>query len=90
MTTFEELDQLSSQELHDRAMERAQKHLDVRFFWRLLNTIPEAEAAAGELDEADEDIERPRALLFSTLDADKDGKVLDALRPLYIDYLLKA
>ena len=38
--TFEELDQLSSKELHDRAVHRARRHLDVRFYWEILSAIP--------------------------------------------------
>ena len=36
------LDDLSTQELHDRAIHRAEKHLDVKFFWSLLQMIPAA------------------------------------------------
>ena len=41
------LDELSTQELHDRAVRRAERHLDVRFFWSLLELIPAAETAAA-------------------------------------------
>ena len=36
----DDLDALSTEELHDRAVARAERHLDVRFFWRLLQAIP--------------------------------------------------
>ena len=55
MATRDELDRLSSRELHDRAVRRALHHLDVEFLWELLRAIPAAEA----------------------------------LRPLYLDYLVK-
>ena len=41
--TPEDLEKLSTRELHDRAVRRAEKHLDVRFFWSLLEMIPAAE-----------------------------------------------
>ena len=45
MTTREELDALSSKELHDRAFSEAKRHMDVGFFWQLLRSLPAAEAA---------------------------------------------
>lgn len=86
MTTREDLEALSSQELHDRATRLAWRRLDVGFFWHLLRTIPGAEAAAGHLERSETDIVRPLALLNDLVDADR-GELADALRPLYIDYL---
>ena len=43
----EDLEQLPTRELHDRAVHRAERHLDVRFFWALLKLIPAAEALSG-------------------------------------------
>ena len=43
----EQLEQLSSEELHDRAIKVARHRADVRFFWRLLESLPAAEASAG-------------------------------------------
>jgi hypothetical protein len=39
-TPAEDLESLSTQELHDRAVHRAEKHLDVKFLWSLLQAIP--------------------------------------------------
>ena len=47
VTTFEELDALSSRELHDRAVKRAEHRLDVKFFWRLIQEGTAADAAEG-------------------------------------------
>jgi hypothetical protein len=80
------LEQLSSEELHDLAVSRAKRHLDVRFFWDLVKTLPAAEAAAGELQEAETDIMRLSAHVDDVTDAGK-GEVGDLLRPLYLDYL---
>jgi len=44
----EDLEKLSTRELHDRAVHRAEKHLDVKFFWSLLQMIPAAETVSGD------------------------------------------
>ena len=88
MPTFDELDALTSKELHDRAVRAALKHLDVRFFLELLASIPAAEAVAGHVDEADEDVVSLAKRLQDAMHAD-EGELADALRPLYLDYLLK-
>lgn len=81
------LDELSSRELHDRAMERARKHLDVRFAWRVLKALPAAHAAAGDLDEANADIRSMTALITDALNTESDPDAVEGLRPLYLDYL---
>lgn len=83
---MDELEALSTQELHDRAMRRAEKHLDVRFFWSLLEMIPAAEAASGDTGEADFDIQNARGLISDAMRSGA-GELGDALRPLFIDYL---
>jgi hypothetical protein len=88
MTTREELEALSSAELHDRAMGLAKHRLDVGFLWDLLKMIPEARAAAGDEARSETDIMRPLALLNDFFDAD-EGRLADALRPLYLEYLEK-
>jgi hypothetical protein len=84
----DELERLSTQELHDRAVRRAERHLDVRFFWRLLEAIPAAEAARGDLGEADFDIQSSKGLIKDALHSG-DGALGEALRPMFIDYLRK-
>jgi hypothetical protein len=88
MPTREELELLSSAELHDRATRTAWRRLDVGFLWDLLKTIPEARAAVGDERRSETDIMRPLALLNDLVDADR-GELADALRPLYVDYLLE-
>ena len=80
------LEDLSSEELHDLAVKRARRHLDVAFFWQLLQRVPAAEAAAGNLGDADADVQRLSAHLDDLTDAGK-GEVADMLRPFYLDYL---
>ena len=88
MTTRDELDELSSRELHDRAVRRAVHHVDVEFLWELLRAIPAAEASEGHDIEAGRDISKVTALLSDAIDSGH-GDVAEALRPLYLDYLVK-
>jgi hypothetical protein len=83
-----ELEALPTKEVYLRARRRAVRRLDVRFFWTLLRSIPAAEAAAGDVEEAQADIRSGIARLNDLRDAG-EGKLGDALRPLYIDYLTK-
>jgi hypothetical protein len=82
----EDLENLTSKELHDRAVERAVHRLDVAFLWRLLRAIPAAEAAAGHPDQAEADVSHLSAIINELVHSG-DGEVADALRPLYIEYL---
>jgi hypothetical protein len=90
MPTAAELEKLSSKELHDRAVGLAERRLDVVFLWRLIKTIPAAEAAAGELEKAEADVAVGDLIpLLHDLDHSDEGSLADALRPLYIEYLEK-
>ena len=82
----DELDQLSSQQLHDLAVSRAKRHFDVRFFWDLMQLLPTAEAAAGDLDEAEDDVFRLSAHVDDVTTAG-EGEVADLMRPFYLEYL---
>ena len=84
----EALEDLSTQELHDRAVHRAERHLDVAFFWKLLALIPAAEAGRGDLGEADFDVQFSKGLIKDALHSG-DGELGEALRPLFLDYLRK-
>ena len=86
--TDDGLEQLSSKELHDRAVNRAKHHLDVRFFWELMKLLPAAEAAAGRVDEAENDVFHLSARVDDLTDAG-EGETADMLRPFYLEYLRK-
>jgi hypothetical protein len=88
VTTREELDALSSRELHDLAVRRALHHADVEFLWELLRALPAAEAAEGHPGHAGADITHASALLADAIDSGQ-GDLAEALRPLYLDYLVK-
>lgn len=84
--TEDELERLSSEQLHDLAVSRAKRHLDVRFFWDLMKLLPAAETAAGDFEGAQDDVLRLSAHVDDVTDAGK-GEVADLLRPFYLDYL---
>jgi hypothetical protein len=86
MSASDPLDRLTTAELHDLALRRARRHLDVRFFWRLMEVLPVAEAGAGELREAEADVATMRAHLDDLTDSGR-GEVAELLRPFYLDYL---
>jgi hypothetical protein len=81
-----ELERMSSRELHDRAVEVARRRLDVGFLWSLVKAVPVAQAAEGNIEQADADIASVTALLTDVVHSG-EGDVADGLRPLYIDYL---
>jgi hypothetical protein len=84
----DDLDTLSTHELHDRAVRRAERHLDVKFFWSLLQLIPAAQTASGDVGEGDYDIQSSKGLIYDALHSG-DGALGEALRPVFIDYLRK-
>jgi hypothetical protein len=80
------LEQLSSEQLHDLAVKRARKHLDAKFFWNLMKYLPAAEAAAGEWEDTENDVDRISGHLDDITDSGR-GEVAENLRPFYIEYL---
>jgi hypothetical protein len=81
-----ELERLSTKELHDLAVGRAERHLDVGFLWSLVKALPVAEEVVGDDQRGKIDIARPLALLHDFQESD-EGKLGEALRPLYLEYL---
>jgi hypothetical protein len=86
MTEENPLERLSSAQLHDMALHRARRHLDVRFFWNLMQLLPAAEASTGKLDDAETNVLRLSAHVDDVTQAG-EGPVADALRPYYVEYL---
>jgi hypothetical protein len=80
------LDALSAKELHDLAVHHARRHFNLKFYWRLMERLPLAEAAAGEYEDADLDLESAIAHVDDVTDAGQ-GEVAEALRPFYLEYL---
>ncbi|MEV4130124.1 hypothetical protein AB0L63_01745 [Nocardia sp. NPDC051990] len=88
MAGNEELEKLSSKELHDRAVRLAARRGDIKYLWRLLKSIPAAEAAAGDLGESEADIKYVLPMIDDYIHAG-DGRIAEVLRPYYLDYLTK-
>jgi hypothetical protein len=86
MSRRDELNTLTSKELHDRAVHHAQRHLNVKFLWNLMKMVPAANAAAGQEEQADYDIAHWSGQVADTF-RDDDGRLSDALRPVYLEYL---
>jgi hypothetical protein len=88
VATRDDLDQLSSRELHDLAVRRALHHVDIEFLWEVLRALPAAEASEGHDIEAGRDINHVSSLIDDAIGSG-EGDVAEALRPLYLDYLEK-
>jgi hypothetical protein len=84
----EDLEALSTRELHDRAIHRAERHMDLKFMWSLLKMIPAAELVSGDEGEADYDLESSKGLIWDAVHSG-EGALGEALRPAFIDYLRK-
>jgi hypothetical protein len=86
MAEADRLETLTSEELHDLAVQRAKRHLDARFFWKLMKILPAAEAAAGDWEDVEADVQKMSAHLDDVTDSGR-GEVADNLRPFYLEYL---
>jgi hypothetical protein len=86
MSAPENLDRLSTKELHDRAFSLARRRLDVGFFWRLLEAVPAAESAAGHIDEAKADVLSFAQKVEDAINPDTPEEI-EAFRPIYLEYL---
>jgi hypothetical protein len=88
MSSDDGLEQLSSQQLHDLAVRRAKRHIDVRFFYDLMKLLPVAEAGAGDVEKSETDVLRLSAHVDDVADAGR-GEVGELMRPFYLEYLRK-
>ena len=90
MTTQEDLDAMPTQELHDLALDVAKRRIDgVAFVWDLIKALPVAEEIVDDDQRSKIDIMRPTAMLNDLLYDSGRGDLGEALRPMYIEYLLK-
>lgn len=88
MTTIEQLESHSTKELRERAFALAKEHLDVKFFWDLLEAVPAVEAAAGHQREAEQDILSLAQRVADALGPDSPEEE-EAFRPIFIEYILE-
>ncbi|MBR8745333.1 hypothetical protein [Nocardiopsis sp. MG754419] len=79
---------ISTDDLRERAVDLARQRWDVRFFWKLLGLIPAAEAAAGNTNASEASVAQASGLLYEALSAESDPNVQEAMRPVYIQYLV--
>jgi hypothetical protein len=86
MSDADNLDLLSARELHDLAVHRALRHLDVKFLWDLLRELPAGEAGAGRADLATADALHLSTLISDAIDSG-EGEVAESMRPFYLGYL---
>ena len=82
-----EFDHISTEKLHEDAVELARHRWDVGFFWKVLRMLPAAEAAAGRQEASEASVAQLSGLLYEAFSTETDPKVQRALRPVYIDYL---
>jgi hypothetical protein len=68
-----ELEALPTEEVYLRARRRVARRLGARFLWTLLRSIPAAEAAAGEVEEAEADVRSGMARLNDLRDGGRKG-----------------
>jgi hypothetical protein len=87
VATREELEELETPVLYDRATKYARRHADVRFFWGILQALPVAESAVS-LEEGESDVHSVWSHLNDRRTA-REGPVADSMREMYIEYLLK-
>ncbi|MGH8877430.1 MAG: hypothetical protein ACRD0P_08835 [Stackebrandtia sp.] len=85
------LDELSTEQLRERAFERARKHRDLGFFWDVVRHLPHAPEAAevdGSLGSVGAAIDSVAELWHELTGHDSDyGAAEPLLRAKFIDYL---
>jgi len=88
VTTFAELDQLSTEELRERAFELARHRRDIRFFWSLAEHLPAREngddGSLGLQSSVDDAI-----AVWKEGAGHRYGDEEPLIRAAFIDYLLK-
>lgn len=87
MITRDDLETMSSKDLHDRAIGIAKAEGDLDWLWHVLGSIPAAEGQIGDLEDSGMDVGATILALNTFVRADRT--LPDSLRPQYIDYLLE-
>ena len=85
MITREDLETLSSPQLHEQAVALAKTGQDIDWLWHLLGSIPATEGQLGELDESGLDVASLISAINGFIRADRSADEL--LRPQYVSYL---
>jgi hypothetical protein len=87
MITREDLETLTSHQLHEQAVSLGKSGGDIDWLWQLLGSIPGIEDQLGELDDSGLDIPAIIGAINGYVRADRTTE--DTLRPQYVDYLLE-
>lgn len=87
MITREDLETMTSRDLHDRAISTAKTEGDLDWLWHLLRSIPAAEGDVGDLEDSDMDMVSTVSAINGYARADRD--LPGTLRSRYVDYLLE-
>jgi hypothetical protein len=85
--TRDDLETMTSHDLHDRAIGMAKAEGDLDWLWQLLRSIPAAEGEVGDLDDSGMDTVSTISAINGYIRADRD--LPEILRSQYIDYLLE-
>jgi hypothetical protein len=85
--TREDLETMTSPDLHDRAIRTAKVEGDLDWLWHLLRSIPDAEGEVGELEDSGMDMASTVSAINGYARADRE--LPGTLRPQYVDYLLE-
>jgi hypothetical protein len=88
VTTFAELDQLSTEELRERAFELARQRHDVKFFWSLAEHSPANESGDDGSLGLQSTVDDAVAVWKETT-GHRYGDQEPLIRAAFIDYLLK-
>ena len=87
MITREDLETMTSHDLHDRAIGSAKAEDDLDWLWHLLRSIPAAEGQVGDLEDSGMDVASTVSAINGYTRADRD--LPGTLRSRYVDYLLE-
>jgi len=85
--TREDLETMTSHDLHDRAIGSAKAEDDLDWLWHLLRSIPATEGEVGDLEDSGMDVAGTVSAINGYARADRD--LPDILRTQYVDYLLE-
>jgi hypothetical protein len=85
--TREDLETLTSGDLHDRALGMARSERDLAWLHRLLRSIPAAGDELGDLEDSEMDLAGTVSAINGYVRADRD--LPDVLRTQHVDYLLE-
>jgi hypothetical protein len=83
----EDLETMTSRDLHDRAIGMAKAEGDLDWLWHLLRSIPTAEGEVGDLEDSGMDMLSTVSAINGYARADRD--LTGTLRSQYVDYLLE-